>query len=137
DLIPPVAVRLRRDFRAVLNLIRTHAILHQATRERDGDGRIVATPDDYHVVRDLVLDLVSEGVDASTGRTLRETVEAVKAVLKKNGAATVNDVAAHLKLDKSATSRRIKVALERGFLVNQEPGKGKSYKLCLGEVPEV
>ena len=31
--IPPVAVRLRRDLGALLNLIRTHAILHQANRE--------------------------------------------------------------------------------------------------------
>jgi hypothetical protein len=43
ELIPPVAVRLRRDFGAVLNLIRAHALLHQATRESDGEGRIVAT----------------------------------------------------------------------------------------------
>jgi hypothetical protein len=42
-LIPPVAVRLRRDFGALLNLIRAHAILHQASRERDAEGRIIAT----------------------------------------------------------------------------------------------
>jgi hypothetical protein len=33
--IPPLAVRLRRDFGAVLNLIRTQALLHQASRKRD------------------------------------------------------------------------------------------------------
>src|SRR5262249_18964636 len=33
-LIPPVHVRLRRDFAAVLALIKSHAILHQASRER-------------------------------------------------------------------------------------------------------
>jgi hypothetical protein len=37
------AVRLRRDFGAVLNLIRAHAILQQATRQRDTRGRILAT----------------------------------------------------------------------------------------------
>jgi hypothetical protein len=51
--IPPVAVRLRRDFGAVLNLIRSHALLHRANRERDERGRIVATVEDYAVVRDL------------------------------------------------------------------------------------
>jgi hypothetical protein len=50
---PPVAVRLRRDFGAVLNLIRSHALLHRANRERDERGRIVATVEDYAVVRDL------------------------------------------------------------------------------------
>ena len=43
-----VAVRLRRDFSVVLSLIKAHAILHQATRERDADGRIVATLADYY-----------------------------------------------------------------------------------------
>jgi hypothetical protein len=42
-MVPPVAVRLRRDFGALLNLIRAHTILHQASQERDADGRIVAT----------------------------------------------------------------------------------------------
>ena len=63
--VPPVAVRLRRDFKAILSLIKAHAILHQLTRERDRDGRIVATLEDYAAVRELVLDLVSEGVGAT------------------------------------------------------------------------
>src|SRR4029453_17711437 len=40
ERIPPVAVRLRRDFGQLLASIRSHAILHQATRERDGEGQI-------------------------------------------------------------------------------------------------
>ena len=38
-LMPTVATRLRRDFVSVLCLVRAHAILHQATRERDDRGR--------------------------------------------------------------------------------------------------
>jgi hypothetical protein len=41
--IPPVAVRLRRDFGAVLNLIKAGALLQQASRKRDREGRIIAT----------------------------------------------------------------------------------------------
>jgi len=33
-LVPPVAVRLRRDFKTVLTLIRAHALLHHATRRK-------------------------------------------------------------------------------------------------------
>ena len=55
--IPPVATRLRRDFPALLSLIEAHALLHQASRDRDETGRIVATLDDYAAVRELVLDL--------------------------------------------------------------------------------
>jgi hypothetical protein len=54
DLVPPVAVRLRRDFRAVLSLLRSHAILHQASRARDADGKVIATLEDYAIVRELV-----------------------------------------------------------------------------------
>ena len=53
-LIPPKAVRLRRDFAALLALIRAHALLHQASRRHDERERIVATIEDYAVVRDLV-----------------------------------------------------------------------------------
>src|SRR5215212_8482584 len=70
DLIPPVAVRLRRDFGALLNLIRAHALLHQTTRERDGEGRVVATFEDYAAVRELVVDLVGEGVEATVPKTV-------------------------------------------------------------------
>src|SRR3712207_9265111 len=66
------SVRLRRDFGALLNLIRAHAILHQATRERDENGQIIATLEDYARVRELVADLVSEGIDATVPGTVRE-----------------------------------------------------------------
>ena len=72
ERVPPVAVRLRRDFGSLLALIRAHAILHQATRDRDDDGRIIATLDDYAVVRDLVADTIAEGVGPqSHGRCAR------------------------------------------------------------------
>ena len=43
--VAPVAVRLRRDFGSLLALIRAHAILHQASRDRDAAGCIIATLD--------------------------------------------------------------------------------------------
>ena len=76
-MIPPIAVRLRRDFGALFTLIKAHCFLHQASRERDAQGRIVATVDDYAAVRELVADLIGEGVNASVSRTIRETVQAV------------------------------------------------------------
>lgn len=44
-LTEPLAVRLRRDFAAVLELIRAHALLHQANREHTPNGLVVATID--------------------------------------------------------------------------------------------
>ena len=68
DLVPPVAVRLRRDFPTVLALIEAHAILHQASRERNAEGEIVATFEDYSEVREIVADLVSQGVGSDCFR---------------------------------------------------------------------
>jgi hypothetical protein len=63
-IIPPIAVRQRRDFGSLLTLIRSHAILHQLNRDRDRQGRIVATLEDYGVVRKLVAGLMAENVGA-------------------------------------------------------------------------
>ena len=78
DLIPPVAVRMRRDFAALLGLIQTHAILHQRTRDLDEQGRVIATiEEDYRAVHALVADLLSEGVEMTIPPRIRETVRAV------------------------------------------------------------
>ena len=84
SLVPPVTLRLRRDIPAVLGLITTHALLHQAARQRDAQGRIVASLDDYAVVRELVADLVAESAGASVDDSLRETVEAVRYLDSEN-----------------------------------------------------
>src|SRR5262249_28087651 len=72
NAIPVLAVRLRRDFSTVLSLIAAHAILHQATRARDEGGAIVATVEgDYAAIRDLISDLLSEGVGATVSGSVR------------------------------------------------------------------
>jgi DNA-binding transcriptional ArsR family regulator len=136
QLIPPVAVRLRRDFGAVLNLIRAHALLHQASRERDAEGRIVATiEEDYAAVRELVADLVSEGIEATVPETVRESVEAVKRLREdSNGEpVTVAELARELKLDRSAVSRRVRNAKDRGYLRDLEESQRKPSRLVLGD----
>ncbi|MDP8908724.1 MAG: hypothetical protein M3N47_06320, partial [Chloroflexota bacterium] len=150
-LVPPVAVRLRRDFGLILTLIRAHAILHQASRERDDAEQIIATLDDYAAVRELVADLVAEGIGATVPPTIRQTVEAVRALLAPAAsgprigsliAAVRHDaertvslaaVAKALNLDTSAASRRVKDARERGYLRNLEQKRGQPLRIALGE----
>jgi uncharacterized protein with PIN domain len=131
-LVPPVAVRLRRDFQMVLTLIRAHALLHQLNRERDSEGRVVAAVADYAAVRELVSDLVADAVDRTVPATIRETVAAV-ADLAGAGETTVVAVAHQLDLDKSAASRRVKVATSRGYLRNVEDRRGHPARLVLGD----
>jgi hypothetical protein len=134
-----VAVRLRRDFSVVLSLIKAHAILHQATRDRDGDGRVVATLADYSRVRELVSGLIADGVEATVPKTVRETVEAVDNVIDGWGEdhATNKAVAEELEIDKAAASRRVRTAIGRGYLKNLEDRKGHPARLVLAEsMPE-
>lgn len=134
ELIPPVALRLRRDFPIILSLIQAHAILHQASRQRNSEGYIIATIDDYSVIRELVMDLVSEGIDATVSPIIRETVNAVKILIDKtNSTVTVKEVAVHLKLDKSGGWHRVRKALNLGYLKNMQERKGRPAQLELGD----
>jgi DNA-binding transcriptional ArsR family regulator len=135
DLIPPVAVRLRRDFGALMNLIRAHAVLHQASGDRDATGRIIATIGDYAAVRELVVDLVGEGVETTVPKTVRQTVEAVKWLREgsKGEPVTVAELARKLKLDRSTVSRRVRSAKDRGYLRDLEDNPRKPSRLVLGD----
>jgi hypothetical protein len=136
--VPPLAVRLRRDFGALLSLIRAHAILHQCNRARDEQGRIVAELGDYKVVSRLVAPLIAESVEATVSAVTRETVGAVAALVDEHRSGVrATTVATHLGLDKSNVSRRLHVAAEGGWLTNVEDKKGRPGRWVLGEpLPE-
>jgi hypothetical protein len=131
ELIPPVAVRLRRDFSTLKSLIQAHALLHRKRRERDDKGRIVATIGDYAAVRELIADLFAEGVDATVSDAVRETVGAVRALSKEE--VSLGEIEKALKLDKGTVSRRVRVAVSLGYLVNNEAQKGRRARIALGD----
>jgi hypothetical protein len=136
DAVPPIAVRLRRDFGSVLSLIKAHAILHQLSRDRDQFGRIVATLEDYEVVRDLVGEIVAEGVGATVPSTMRETVDAVAALGDLEGV-NAAAVGRELNLDASAARRRLLSSASRGFIRNLEDRPRRPGRYVLGEsMPE-
>ncbi|RYF51184.1 MAG: hypothetical protein EOO38_03835 [Cytophagaceae bacterium] len=118
--IHPVAVRLRRDFGALLHLVQAHAVLHRATRERDEQGRIIAEIADYSAIYTLLDPILADGLGTSVSSTMRETVQAVACIAAEHGAASMTDVAGALSLDTSAASRRVHAAIKRGFLQNEE-----------------
>jgi hypothetical protein len=134
EKMPAGATRLRRDFVTLLCLVRAHAILYQAQRERDPDGRIIATVDgDYAPVRELVADLIAEGAEAGVSPATRETVEAVHA-MQNEGAAHVSPAALskRLEIGKSATYDRIKRSLMSGYLANEAAKDERGMKLVVG-----
>lgn len=131
--IPPVAVRLRRDFPAVVSLIRAHALLHQLSRERDADGAVLATIEDYAVVRDLVADLVADAAERSVSATTRETVGHIAPLTEGGTETTAIGVAKALGLDKSAGWRRVRSAIDRGYVRNLEERRGRPARLIPGD----
>ncbi len=141
ELIPPMAVRLRRDFPKLLSLIKAHAVLHQLNRATDSEGRVIATVADYAEVHELVEDLVATGIEASVPPKVRETVEEVKILNTAFGASTdgvsISQVADSLKLHRSTVKRRVDEALKAGYLVNHETRRGRPARLSIGEpLPE-
>jgi hypothetical protein len=132
DLIPPKAVRLRRDVGQVLRAIKAHALLHRQHRERDGDGQIMADiKSDYATVCDLMHAILAEGSGVAVKQTMAETIAAIERTtvgMSDVDGASAQDIAKELKLDVSATWRRLSAARNDGFVVNLEvrrrmPGK--------------
>jgi hypothetical protein len=128
-LIPPLAVRLRRDFTTLISLIKAHALLHRNNRTVDKDGRIVATVADYAAVRGLLVKLLAEGVEATVPPTVRETVVAVGGV----GEVSITGLARILKLDKNSVHHRVRKAIERGYLVNREEKRGMPARIAIAD----
>lgn len=115
--VPPVAVRLRRDFSAILRLIKAHALLHQAQRQKTADGSVIATFTDYAVIRNLVHDYVAQGLELGVKETTKEIVEAVAEHADENGLSYV-EIADLLDVHKSTAQRRCYEAISAGYRKN-------------------
>jgi hypothetical protein len=138
SLVPPVAVRLRRDFGAVLTLVEAHALLHRASRELTGTGQVVATIDDYAVVHEVLADLIAEAVESTVSDQTREVVTGVAALVPQHTeGVSLTALSKHLGIDKASVSRRWRVARDGGYLKNLEQQKGRAARLVLDEpLPE-
>jgi hypothetical protein len=128
------AVRLRRDFAAILSLIQAHAILHQSRRHHDDDGTIMAGFDDYTVVYELVADIIGEGVEATVPESVQKVVVAITELIALHDAPpNKKAVAHHLEWDKVTTGRWIDKAIALGYLKNREERRGKPAQLVLDD----
>jgi hypothetical protein len=85
-------------------------------------------------VRDLVADLVSEGIEATVPETVRQSVAALKRLhAEESEPVTIAALAQELELDKSAAWRRVRTAMDRGYLKNLEDRKGRPARLVPGD----
>jgi hypothetical protein len=133
-LYPAAQVRARRDFPQLLALIQAHALLCQRRRAEDERGRVVATLDDYAAVHRVAGAAFSGVMAAGCTPAVRETVQAVAALVGAPPAGvSVAAVAKHLGLDHSAASRRVHAAMRGGWLVNDEPHRNRPALLRVGD----
>jgi len=133
------SVRMRRDFQQLATTIETSALLHQLQRERDEEGRILASPADYRIAYDLAAESLRE---AAGGLTLAQTeaVSIVEALCASKGpeeGVSRAKIAAALNLDPSAVTLRLRKPLHLGIIVNLETVKGKPARYRPGSgIPE-
>jgi hypothetical protein len=137
----PTNGRMKRDFPKVLQMVNAHALIHQATRERDPVGRIVATLADYAAVHDLMAGLLAEGQAETLDAGVNEVVAAVS-VLSTAGpyrsGVPQTAIVEYLggdetpaRINKSTVSRRVKKAVQQGYLTTEpsRPGAGSQLKV--------
>lgn len=133
-LLPAGAPRLARDFINLLTLIKTHALLHRASRERDDQGRIIATLADYGAVRELVEPILAAGLEATVKSEVRELVQVVAEESDRwRSGVPQSAVVGRLAINKGAVSRRVGEAVRAGYLVNDEQRRGRPARLLLGD----
>jgi hypothetical protein len=149
--IDPAMVRFRRDFGSLLSFIKASALLHQAQRQVDAQGRVVATVADYA----LAYPIFSRVMAQSAGKNVPDNVrEVVKLIAEGAGSAAVNPIKGRFQriaaadsgseviisgeqigivtgIGKSAAIRAVHTALDRGFLANNEIRRGKPFRLVL------
>jgi hypothetical protein len=78
NLVPPHAVRMRRDFRQLLTSIQAIALLYQCQRAKTPEGWVIATITDYAQARNLLASIFDTILSEGVTPAVRQTVEAVK-----------------------------------------------------------
>jgi hypothetical protein len=144
-------VRFRRDVGSLISFIKASAILHQAQRQLDEKGRVVATLADYRAAYAIyskvlaetsgrgvpenvraVVDLIVRRADqpatkASAGRFTRATGPATNAEV----ALSCQQIGTETGIGRSAAHRAVRSAIDLGYLVNNETKQGKPYRLVV------
>jgi hypothetical protein len=150
DGIKPLMVRFRRDVGALLTFIKASALLHQAQRQKDDQGRVIATIADYKLAYPIFSVVMAE----SSGEAVPANVRIVVKLIAERGAAPPPktgmrfqrvEVAGHAAevtisrdqvgtatgLGKWAAYRAILNAIDLGFLTNNETRPKKPFRLVL------
>lgn len=136
--MPIENIKVQRDFPKVLSMIKACALVHQKDRERDEEGNILANRDDYDAIYDLLSVPLSQGLEADVTPGVRLVVEGTEEIFKIDRSSSFEGIsqsrlAENLNSDRSSVLRNVHAAIDLGYLVNLNPGKGREAKIKLGE----
>ncbi len=128
--------RQRRDWEQLKSLIMAHALMNQCNRATDTAGQILAKVEDYGAVRDLVIEVFGQSIEATVPEPIKQVAIAVTSVTThradyKDGA-PLGVIAEKIKRDKGSTSRRVAEAVDWGLVVDVGAGLGYPRKLKPG-----
>lgn len=142
--------RLMRDIPKVITLIRTLALLQAIRKGVGADVRVCATLEDYGYIREIVEAPLAYGLKQSIPDGVRGVVEAVRALKDRSkyprgerlpfdkdalaGPITQGVVAEYLGVDRGTVSRNIHKAVTDEYLIDRNPGQGRSADLDVGPV---
>jgi hypothetical protein len=149
--IPPAMIRFRRDVGALLNFVKASAILHQALRQVDEQGRVVATIADYALAYPIFSHVMAESAGKSVPESVRKVVQLIadragSAAAQSTGmrfqraaaagpgsevTISSDQVGTATGLGKSGAYRAITTALNRGFLANNEVRPSKPFRFIV------
>jgi len=149
--IQPLMVRFRRDVGSLFTFIKASALLHQAQRKLDAQGRVVATVADYALAYSIFCRVMAQ----SSGKNVTDNVrEVVKLIAERAGSSATKPTQGRFQrtpavgpsnevvisseqigtatgIGKSAAYRAVVAALDLGFLVNNETRPKKPFRLVL------
>jgi hypothetical protein len=128
-MVPTDEVRMRRDFKQLLALVKAIALLNRRNREQRDDGVILATLADYGWARRLILSSFKSLTAGGITDAVRETCLKVP----EDAEVSEADLVRELKVSKSTIHYRVRRALSGGWLVNLENRRGYPYRLVRGQ----
>jgi len=122
--LPRDRVQVRRAFQHLLGLVKSMALLHQFQRDRDQDGRVTATIEDYDLVRKRFAGPIARslGLELSQGsQTLWERLRCY------NNHFTISDLEKDNEIALSENSIRARVSelTKAGMVKVLQPGAGR------------
>lgn len=128
------AVRMRRDITQIMDAIAANALINREHRERDAEGRIIATiTEDYATAFKLMADRLAQGAGTKLKQTDLNVLDVVDDLYKEkrlsgDDGVTVQMLRRRFKLDQATINRRLSKLVVHGFIENLAPGKGRTGK---------